>query len=322
MSKRIILIVDGQNIFIRAYMSDPSLTSNGDHIGGTKGFIKSLQKFAKNMKPDKIVVVWDGIGGSLRRKQLYKEYKDGRKIARFNRFYDHEQVDEKREKDNRVYQQALIKVLLDSLPVKQIQIEHVEADDVIAFVANCSSYQNDIKIIASSDKDFMQLCSNKVLLYRPKEDKFWSHEDVIEEYGIHPNNMALAKAMVGDKSDNINGISGVGFKTAIKRFPFLVESKAYSVSDLVQHAKENIKSIPFYQKIIDNEKHVLDNNALMQLYVPLISSEGISRIMSVLKSDYSYNKTEFIKGTIELGFGEIDFSHLYDCMMKIYMLGN
>ena len=80
-----VLIIDALNIYLRAYISNPSIALNGEPIGGAFGFLKSLQKYCREMKPDHIVVCWDGPDGSRKRKTMHKGYKDGRKPIRLNR---------------------------------------------------------------------------------------------------------------------------------------------------------------------------------------------------------------------------------------------
>ena len=97
----------------------------------------------------------------------------------------------------------------------------VEADDVIGYVTQYSKFKEHQKVIVSSDKDFFQLCNGNTILYRPIQKTILNEARVTEEYGIHPNNFALARAICGDKSDNIKGIQGAGLPTIAKRFPFM-----------------------------------------------------------------------------------------------------
>ena len=79
------VIIDALNMYFRAYIVDPSLSTNGQPIGGVKGFLKILQKLVRETKPDQIVIAWDGAGGSQKRKSINKGYKEGRKPIRLNR---------------------------------------------------------------------------------------------------------------------------------------------------------------------------------------------------------------------------------------------
>ena len=87
MSKKRVLIIDALNAYLRAYIVDPSLSTNGQPIGGIKGFIKILQKLVRETKPDQIAIIWDGPNGSAKRKKMDKNYKDGRKPLKLNRAF-------------------------------------------------------------------------------------------------------------------------------------------------------------------------------------------------------------------------------------------
>ena len=84
-NKNRVLVIDALNMYFRSYIVDPSLSTNGQPIGGVKGFLKILQKLVRETKPDEVVVVWDGPGGSRKRKTMNKNYKEGRKPIRLNR---------------------------------------------------------------------------------------------------------------------------------------------------------------------------------------------------------------------------------------------
>ena len=99
-----VLIIDALNMFLRAYIVDPSLSTNGEPIGGFKGSIKIVQKLARMIKPDEIVIVWDGPNGSQKRRSIDKNYKEGRKPIRLNR--NVKALSEDEELRNRVWQQT------------------------------------------------------------------------------------------------------------------------------------------------------------------------------------------------------------------------
>ncbi len=82
-----VLIIDALNAYLRAYIVDPSLSTNGQPIGGLKGFFKILQKLVRETNPDEIAVIWDGPNGSKKRRTMDKNYKAGRKPLRLNRAY-------------------------------------------------------------------------------------------------------------------------------------------------------------------------------------------------------------------------------------------
>ena len=92
-----LLIIDGQNMFIRNYVMSPQLDINGNPIGGLTGFMRSLQKEVRRAKPDRVVVCWEGPGGSQKRREKNKNYKLGRKAPKLNREYEFATPEEERE---------------------------------------------------------------------------------------------------------------------------------------------------------------------------------------------------------------------------------
>lgn len=288
------LIVDGTNTFIRNFCIVPSIDSSGNSIGGVVGFLKSLNLFVKLTRPTDIIIVFDGPGGSQRRRTLFKDYKSQRKIAKLKRNYEHELDNVK---DNKIYQILKLRKYLQSLPVSVIEIENIEADDTIAYLV--SFLEGDKKVIVSTDKDFYQLLTSETIIYSPSLKKFINSRTCFDIFNINSKNFALAKSIVGDKSDNIPGIRGVGFKTAIKLFPFLGDDIKYSVSDLISFCKkQNDKK---YDKFISNEETLIRNYKLVQLESSIISMYSSGKIKNELNQKNKFNLTELRKDLIRDG---------------------
>ena len=131
-NKNRVLFVDALNMYFRSYIVDPSLSTNGQPIGGVKGFLKILQKLVRETRPDQVVVAWDGPGGSRKRKSINKNYKEGRKPLRLNRDIKH--LTENEELENKLWQQARLFEYLNEMPISQVLLPEVEADDIIAYV--------------------------------------------------------------------------------------------------------------------------------------------------------------------------------------------
>jgi len=165
-------------------------------------------------------------------------------------------------------------------------LENVEADDIIAWLCHCHEYSSWQKVIISSDKDFLQLCDDKTVLIRPgKNEEILNKHKVLEDYDIHPRNFALARAIVGDKSDNLDGVRGMGLKTVAKRFSFLSEDRDYALSDVLQHAKDNKNKVKVFQKVLESEEVIALNYEIMQLYISTISSQGIHKLKYAIEND-------------------------------------
>ena len=140
-----LLVIDSLNMFFRAYIVDPSVSVNGEPIGGMKGYLKILQKLIRETKPDEVVICWDGPGGSQKRKQMVKGYKAGRKPLRLNR--DVDLLDGEERLQNQIYQQTRLLEYINQMPIMQLILDGVEADDIISFVVNESRYDGWQKVI-------------------------------------------------------------------------------------------------------------------------------------------------------------------------------
>ena len=339
MTKRLI-VVDALNAYFRAYIVNPSLSVNGQPIGGYKGFIGILQKLCKDLSPDEIVIAWDGAGGSARRKTVNKNYKEGRKPIRLNRSVKN--MTENEEMQNKVWQQYRLMEMLNCMPVMQMMVDGTEADDIISYVVQDSRYDGWQKIIISSDKDFFQLCDDETMIYspvqklskkqleartnddetvlfRPIQKKFMSKPRILEEFGIHPTNFALARAIAGDKSDNLEGVRGVGLATVAKRMPFFAESDDVTIDKVVEFCENNNTGLKKMELIAESRDKIAENYKIMQLYSPFISINGKTKIKNILENfEPSLNKTEIIKMMAHDGWGDkMDLSMLYATFKRI-----
>jgi len=311
-----LLVIDALNMYFRAYIVDPSLSTNGQPIGGLKGFLKILQKLVREMKPDEVVICWDGAGGSRRRKTKNKNYKQGRAPIRLNR--DIRTMSESEEQQNSIWQQQRLIEYLNNMPITQLMLEAVEADDIISYVVQDNNYKGWQKIIVSSDKDFFQLCDEETIIYRPIQKKFVNRNSILEEFKIHPTNFALARAMVGDRSDNLEGVRGVGLATVAKRFEFLVEDKSFLVRDIMTRCEETESKLKIYNSIVENKELIKSNYRLMQLYSPSISPQGKTRLRYALDNFVpEFNQTGTKTMMIKDGFGVWDCTDLFAFFKRV-----
>jgi len=314
MNKKRVLLIDALNLFMRNYIVDPSLSTNGQPIGGTKGFIKSLQSVCRTIKPDLIFVAWDG--GSQKRKSIDKNYKAGRKPVRLNR--DIHNMTASEQQDNKNWQQERIIEYLNEMPILQSYVENVEADDIIALVSQCQALSEHHKIILSSDKDFIQLCDDTTILYRPIQKEILNKKRILEQFEIHPTNFALARAIAGDKSDNLPGVGGAGLPTVSKRFPFLSEEKAYTIQELVEYAEGVDSKLKVFKNIVEKRELIEKNYKMMQLYAPNISAQSAQYIRQMIKSPtLMFNKTGVQTMMMIDGFGAYDLADLFAQFRKM-----
>ena len=313
-----VLIIDALNAYLRAYIVDPSLSTNGQPIGGLKGFIKILQKLVRETRPDQVVVAWDGPNGSKKRKTMDKNYKAGRKPIRLNRAFHNLTGDE--ELQNKIWQQGRAIEYLNNMPIIQTLLPEIEADDVISYVCSMDYYKGWQKIIVSNDKDFMQICDDETVLWRPTQNEMLNTKRIIERTGVHPTNMALARSIIGDASDNLPGVKGAGFKTVGKRLSFLSEEKTYTIDDVVDycHDQSENSKLKFFTNIAESKGLLEHNYKMMQLYAPQMSFQSKMHVKESIENfECDFNKTEILGLMRADGFGELNWEDLKTHLNKI-----
>ena len=311
-----LLIIDGLNMFLRNYIVNPALAPDGHPIGGCIGFLKSLQKVCGMFSPDEIIIAWDGHSGSSKRKQMNKGYKEGRKPVRFNRRMV--ELNESEQKINKAEQYVKLVEYLNETPTIQIVVDYVEADDIIAYAVGHAKYRGWDKYIVSSDRDFFQLLGDGVHLYRPIQKKLVDKSSLMDEHGIHPNNFALARAIAGDKSDNLPGIPRAGLKTIKNRFPFMGNEEVQTVESLAEHCRNVDKPVKLHTNILAGLDLIENNYDIMQLYKPVISNVSKQQVEFAIKHfEPEWNKIQFQKFLMSDGQITINFDKLFANFNKI-----
>ena len=250
-----VLIFDAYNTFCRSFCAYPAMSIHGESAGGVVGFIKSMRRIIEQLKPKKVFVIWEG-GGSSKRRSLYSEYKQHRAPGKLNRFYEDDIPDTDVNKLEQV--KHLVK-LLKSLPIKQVYVSDVEADDVIAYM--CKRTLADVnKIIVSTDRDMYQLLDDRTVVYNLNKKSFVTPASVVSEFSIPPRNFALAKTLCGDVSDNIKGIGGVGFKTAAKKFPLLIQNdKDVLLQEIIDYSATRQDEAKIYKTVVEQQELLRKN---------------------------------------------------------------
>jgi DNA polymerase-1 len=192
------LFIDAKNTLYRHNYTSNLTDPEGNKVSGVFGMLKDVTNQIKIHKPDNVVIAWD-VGKSKGRCAIYPEYKG------------HRHQDDKELLENLAYQSKMAKLIFKHLPVKQISVQDVEADDIIGFL--CKKLQGD-KIIFSNDSDFYQLIDSNVKQFVPKQKMTFDLEKIEEKMGFSMKYYPLWKSIVGDSSDNIVGVKGWGVKAA------------------------------------------------------------------------------------------------------------
>ena len=163
-----ILLIDGLNLFFRNFAMLNMVNPDGVHIGGLGGFFRSLGAMIRQTQPDQVYVVFDGAGSASSRKNLIPEYKSGRNLQRITNWEVFESLND--EEDSKIDQMVRVIQYLKTLPVKTLTLDKAEADDIIAYLCDIlPNHQDDKVFIVSSDKDFLQLINQNIIVYRPIE---------------------------------------------------------------------------------------------------------------------------------------------------------
>ncbi len=272
-SRQRVVVVDGLNCFLRHFAVNESVTVSGTPCGGVVGFIRFLNGYLEQWAPTKMIVVWEQGGGSPRRKALLPEYKANRtKLKDFqNVSKAPDSLPSKKwimqDQEVKLQQLLLLSELLKHLPVCQVYTSDTECDDVVAYLAVERFKENTDLTIVSTDKDFYQLLNNPwIRIWDVARKRMIDAKYVTEVFGVTPNNFCLAKAMVGDTSDNIPGIPGVGFKTVAKRFGSVLNDpdNTAGLKDLVSLC-ELASSHKNMKKVLESSDVVERNLKLMRL---------------------------------------------------------
>ena len=232
-----VLIIDGLNTFIRVFSVIPTTNDDGIHVGGIVGFLRSIGYTINMFRPTRVIIVFDGKGGSTRRRKLYPEYKQNRKTKyRVNRAYDFASQED--EKQNMIMQLQRVVEYLDNLPITVLSYDNIEADDTIGYLCRQVLTESQITVM-STDKDFLQLTDDRIKIWSPTKKKLYDEQAVFDEYGISSHNYIWYRVLDGDKSDNIKGVKGLGLKTIQKKLPFLSENRIVDMDEVVTELPES-----------------------------------------------------------------------------------
>ena len=264
-----VLIIDGLNTFIRVFSVIPTTNDDGIHIGGIVGFLRSIGYTINMIRPTRVIIVFDGKGGSNRRRKIYPEYKQNRRtkyrVNRSNSFATQED-----EKHNMIMQIQRVVEYLDTLPLTVLSYDNIEADDTIGYICRQVLTESQITIM-STDKDFLQLVNGRIKIWSPTKKKMYYEDKVMEEFGISSHNYIWYRVLDGDKSDNISGVRGLGLKTIQKKLPFLSENRIVSIDEVTNELPEHKDTIEL-------------NYRLMQLSNVDISASTKTKIIDSINS--------------------------------------
>lgn len=285
-----VLILDGLNLFFRNFAMMNMVNPDGVHIGGLGGSLRSLGAMIRQMQPTSVYMVFDGAGSSNNRKNLLPEYKSGRNVSRVTNWEVFEDIGD--EHNSKIDQIVRLIQYLKLLPVKTTLIDKVEADDVIAVLApKLVEKYNSTCFIISSDKDFVQLVTDKIILYRPIEKEYYTPETIKKKFGVLSHNFILYKTLLGDSSDKVPGIKGLGEKGLLKKFPELA-TQELTLEDIFDISARKHKEHVVYSRIVLDRKRLENNYKIMDLSIPMIDEKEIKFLDHLVEEDLPDLNTE------------------------------
>ena len=281
-----ILLIDGMNTLIRSFSLLKAMNPTGTHVGGFVGFLRSLGYVTRIFDPTRVIVVWDGKGGSGNRQNINPNYKAQRATSRITHWGLYDTKEE--ETEALICQLFRVQDYLDCLPIHQIMIEKLEADDIIAYLSKRASGSQVKKVtIVSSDKDFLQLVDDTVEVYAPIKKKTFTKSNVIDEIKVLPQNYNLVKALLGDSSDNLPGVKGLGIKTILSEWKSFTYDPNASLQDVWDHCETQMeleKPKKIFAKILHSFDKVVDNFAMMDLHQTQLDESEIDYVTEIMKS--------------------------------------
>jgi DNA polymerase-1 len=288
------VIIDGSSLLHRAFYALPLLsTKKGIYTNGVYGFLTMLYKIQEDYTPAYICVAFDKKGPTFRHKE-YKEYKGTRQ-----------------ETPSELAQQfPIIREILDAMNITILEMQEYEADDIAGTLAKMGEQKDLDVILVTGDRDYLQLASDKtkVLITRKgiTELEIFDREKIISEYGIEPKQFIDLKGLMGDKSDNIPGVPGIGEKTGLKLI------REYGCIENVYKDIDNVSGKKLKENLIENESIAYISKRLGQIITTVPLEVEVDDLI-VKEADW-YN--------LKQQFEDLEFKSLLDKIPKEFTQKN
>ncbi len=278
MKKRTLYLVDGNNYIYRAFYAIRELSnSKGFPTNAIYGFTKMLMKLCRDHEPDYIAVAFD-VKGPTFRDEAYDQYKATRKPM----------------PDTLIPQVPIIKDIVRGLSITVLEKKGLEADDVIGTLAKIHSGKGTKTVIVSGDKDFMQLVSDDIIIIDTMKDITYDIDGVREFFGVAPEKVVEILGLMGDMSDNIPGVPGVGKKTAQK----LIEEFG-SIEEVLKNT-DKVKN----KRLKENLKEFAEQARMSRELATIKTDAEVE--FDLVRSNCTEPDTDFLKEI----FRELEFSSL------------
>ncbi|MBU5440045.1 DNA polymerase I [Tissierella sp. MSJ-40] len=235
MENKKLIVIDGSSLLHRAFYALPLLsTKDGIYTNGVYGFLTMLYKINEEYNPDYLCVAFDKKGPTFRHEE-FDQYKANRQST----------------PSELVQQFPILKEILKAMGISQLELDGYEADDIAGTLAKVGEEESLNVTLVTGDRDYLQLASDKTRVLITKkgitELEEFNEEKIVKEYGITPKQFIDLKGLMGDKSDNIPGVPGIGEKTGLKLL------KEYGTIEKVYENIDNIRGKKLKESLIENE---------------------------------------------------------------------
>lgn len=240
---RSLVIIDGSYFLYRAFYGLRPLTApDGTPVGALFGFCRMIKKIIDTLRPDHLCIAWDS-ATMTHRKELYSNYKAQRQETPFEISH----------------QRTLIQEFAQTIGIAQYSADGYEADDILYSISTDLQAHFDRIILVTADKDMAQMVNDTIVMYDAFTETFMGHQEVITKFGVPPERLRLYLALIGDSSDNIPGVSGIGPKAAQKL------CATYATLDALYDDIHTIMPESVRKKLITGREQAVLSYALVQL---------------------------------------------------------
>ena len=285
------LLVDSSYLLKRSYHgAKDSYTTSFGHIGGLYSFMTTVRKLIKEHMINKVVLAWDGQNGGIDRYRIDRNYKANRFSKEWHtkiEMSEHELKREKEKQDSILKQRKRIQAYAEELFLRQIEVDEIEADDIIA--AYCYKYNNKEEIyLYTNDRDFAQLLDLNITIIFPTISQPVTRVNYMMHFNHYYANALTIKIIEGDTADNIQGIEGLKEKTLLKHFPELgfrymsvkeICKKAKEINDLRKSEKK--KPLKALESLLNNVERLKINYQLINLSKQMLNEEAREELLQI-----------------------------------------
>jgi 5'-3' exonuclease len=278
------LLVDSSYLLERSFNGAKDVfTSSYGHIGGLYSFLTTVRKLIKEHKINKVVLVWDGENSGIDRYRLDPAYKANRKNKSWHQKIEMTDTEIRREKEKKqsiLKQKKRLQNYAEELFLRQIEIDDIEGDDLIA--AYCMAYENKEEIyIYTNDRDFGQLLDLNITILFANIELPVNKTNYFFKFGHHYSNAIIMKIIGGDVTDNIKGIKGIKEDMLLKHFPEM-KYKHFTVREICRKADEinkerianNQKPLKIFESLLGNIDRLILNHKLVNLKKPFLNKQA------------------------------------------------